>query len=226
MKVYKYRSNYDLDLKLLSRSKIYAPNKHQLNDPFEGIVTAKIYDEYKQLKPDLPPTEYERRINLINKLHIQIGYLGIYSMSKNFQSELLWSYYSNSHKGFCIEYESSEMILGKSKSVIFPKIIEIDYSNSPPIYSLEVMDNIDYEQFLTLLIGTKSFSWKHEDEVRLLFKENGEQEINDTSIKSIFFGARSSNEDINRTIKIMSNKIKYYKIEIANEYKLIKKELN
>jgi len=226
MQVYKYRSNYYLDLKLLSRNKIYTPNKHQLNDPFEGIVTAKIYDDYKQLEHILSPTEYERKINLINKLYIQIGYIGIYSMSKTFQNELLWSYYANSHKGFCIEYESCEMILETSKSIIFPKIIEIDYKIDPPIYSLEGMDNIDYDRFLTLLIGTKSFPWKHEEEIRLLFNENGEQEISNTSIKSIIFGACASNEDINNTMKIMSNNLQYYKMEIANEYKLIKKELN
>ena len=214
MQVYKYRSNYDFALKLLSRNKVYAPNKHQLNDPFEGIVTAKIYDEYKRLKSDLSSVEYERKINLINKLYIQIGYIGIYSMSKTFQNELLWSYYANSHKGFCIEYESSEMILEKSKSIIFPKIIEIDYKKNPPIYSLKGMDNIDYDQFLTMLIGTKSYPWKHEDEIRLLFNENGEQEISNTSIKSIIFGARASKEDINNTIKIMSNKIRYYKMRI------------
>jgi len=226
MQVYKYRSNYNLDLDLLSRNKIYAPNKYLLNDPFEGIVTKKIYDDYKLLEPILSPAEYKRKIESIDDLQIKIGYLGVYSMSKTFENELLWSYYANSHKGFCIEYESNKMILEKTKSIIFPKFIEIDYKNDPPIYSLEGMDNIDYEPFLTMLIGTKSFPWKHEDEIRLLFNENGEQEIDNTSIKSIIFGVRASKEDIINTMKIMSNNIQYYKMEISDEYKLIKKDIN
>jgi len=68
--------------------------------------------------------------------------------------------------------------------------------------------------------------WKYEKEVRLIFKDNGEQEINNESIKSIIFGARASDEEINRTITQMSNKLKYYKIRIANNYKLFKERIN
>jgi len=72
----------------------------------------------------------------------------------------------------------------------------------------------------------KGFCIEYEKEIRLLFKENGEQEINGSAIKSIIFGAFASDEDINNTISRMSNKIKYYKIEIAkNNYKLLKKRL-
>jgi hypothetical protein len=225
MKVYKYCSNYTYVIKLLSRSKIYTPNKQQLNDPFEGIVTSKIYDDYKLIKNYLSPSSYEYKITLINKLLVQIGYLGIYSMSKTWKNELLWAHYSDSHKGFCIEYKLEDMLLAKSKTVIFPKILEIEYSNEPPIYSLDGMDRINEDQLLTILIGTKSIPWKHEKEVRLIFKDNGEQEINNKAIRSIIFGARASNEDINKTIIRMSNKLKYYKIGITKNYKLFKEEI-
>jgi len=49
-------------------------------------------------------------------------------MSKTWRNKLLWVHYSNSHKGFCIEYELNDMILEKTKTIIFPKIIEIEYS--------------------------------------------------------------------------------------------------
>ena len=226
MKVYKYCSNYSPVIKSLSRSKIYAPSKQQLNDPFEGTVTSKIFEDYKIIKDYLSPSNYEYKIALINKLLVQIGYLGIYSMSKTWRSELLWAHYSNSHKGFCIEYELEDMILTESKTIIFPKIIEIEYSKNPPIYSLDIMDKITEVEFLIMLIGTKSMSWKYEKEVRLIFNNNGEQEINNKAIQSIIFGACASDEDINRTITQMSNKIKYYKINIANDYKLFKEKIN
>jgi len=59
MKAYKYCSNYGLVIKPLSRSRIYAPNKQQLNDPFEGMVTKKIFDDYELLRPYLSPSAYE-----------------------------------------------------------------------------------------------------------------------------------------------------------------------
>jgi hypothetical protein len=225
MKVYKYRSNYINDLKLLYRSKIYAPNLQQLNDAFEGIVTYKIYDDYESIKEYLSSSNYEYKRNLIDKLKIHKNYLGIYSMSKTWKNELLWAHYSDSHKGFCIEYELDDMISENSKTIIFPKIIEIEYSKDPPIYTLEGMNEINEEKLLSMLIGTKSRPWKYEKEVRLVFKDNGEQEINNNAIRSIIFGARASDEDIKKTISKMSNKIKYYKIGIAKNYKLFKEEI-
>jgi len=77
-------------------------------------------------------------------------------MSKTWRNKLLWVHYSNSHKGFCIEYELDDMVLEKSKTIIFPKIIEIEYGKEPPIYSLDGMEKINEEKLLTTLIGTKS----------------------------------------------------------------------
>jgi hypothetical protein len=229
MRVYKYRSKYDIDIKLLSRSKIYAPNKHQLNDPFEGIVEKKIFDDYNFLKPHLSPSAYEYKVNNVKKLLIQVGYLGIYSLSKKCDNELLWAHYSNAHKGYCIEYELNELILEETKTVIFPEIIEVKYNEEPPIYTLERIENFTQDElqkyYLETLIGTKSMPWKYEDEIRVLFRENGEQKININAIKSIIFGALASDDDINNTISMLSNKINYSKIEIADKYKLIKKNL-
>ena len=229
MRGYKYRSKYDTDITLLSRSKIYAPNKHQLNDPFEGIVEKKIFDDYELIKPHLSPADYERKINNIKKLLIQIGYLGIYSLSETWDNEVLWVHYSDNHKGYCIEYELDDLILEKTKTVIFPKIIKVEYCNKPPKYTLEGIDTYNQDQlpeyYLKTLIGTKSLAWGYENEIRVLFNENGEQEIDSKAIKSIIFGAFASETYINKTIKQMSNKIDYYKIEIANDYKLLRKTL-
>jgi hypothetical protein len=225
MKVYKYRSNYDRDIKLLSRSKIYTPCKNQLNDPFEGLIRPKIFEDYEVLRPYLLPSEYERKINLVRKLIVQIGYTGIYSLSKSWKNELLWVHYANSHRGFCIEYELDDLILDKSKTVIFPKILEIEYNKEPPQYTLEGMDDITEKQLLQKLLGTKSLSWKYEKEIRIIFKENGEQEINRMAIKSIIFGANATEKDINNTLRNIPYKIKYFKICLKDKYELFKNKI-
>jgi hypothetical protein len=229
MKAYKYRSDYE-HIKQLSQSKIYAPNKQQLNDPFEGTVKKKIYDDYELIKPLLLPSKFEYKVNLHKKLFEQIkNDIGIYSLSKSWNNEVLWVHYSDTYKGYCIEYELNNLILEKMKRVIFPRIIKVKYSNIPPVYTLEGMDNIPEEQLaestLQILIGTKSRPWRYEKEIRVLFNEYGEQEINHKAIKSIIFGAFASDKDINDTIILMSNKIKYYKIDIADNYKLLRKRL-
>jgi hypothetical protein len=225
MKVYKYRSDYVRDIKFLSRLRIYTPRKNQLNDPFEGLITPKIFEDYEILRPYLSPSEYDRKINLVRKLIIQIGYAGIYSLSKSWKNELLWVHYARSHQGFCIEYELDDLILDKSKTIIFPKILEIKYGKEPPRYTFEGMDNITETQLLQILLGTKSFPWKYEKEIRIIFNENGEQEINQKAIKSIIFGANASENDINTTVKNIPYKIKYFKIILKDKYELFKIEI-
>lgn len=225
MKAYKYRENYNRDIKLLANSKIYTPPLFELNDPFEGMINPKIFDDYELLRPHLSPSEYERKISLQEKLLIQIEYVGVYSLSKTWNNELLWVHYSDSHKGFCIEYEMNDFILEKTRTLLFPKIIEVDYSKVPPIYSLYSSDDLEVKIFKRL-IGTKSKPWKYEKEIRVIFKENGVQEINQKSLKSIIFGLHASEEDINKTIISLPKNTKYYKIEILKRsYKLIKKRI-
>ena len=225
MKGYKYRSNYKRDIKLLARSRIFTPPLFKLNDPFEGIINPKIFEDYEFIKSHLSPSEYEYKINLQKKFLIQIKYTGIYSLSNTWKNEVLWVHYSESHKGFCVEFELNDFIIENLKTIIFPKIIDINYSNVPPIYSLS--NSIDNElEYLIKLIGTKSKPWKYEKEIRVIFKENGEQQININSIKSIIFGLHASEEDIKYTIDSMPKNIKYYKTEIKeNSYELIKRKM-
>ena len=225
MKVYKYRSNYKRDLENLLNGKIYTSNMAGLNDPFEGIITPKIFEDYETIKSYFDPKQFEYKISLHKKLIDQIKNVGIYSLSKTWKKELLWSHYSDSHKGFCIEYEINDLILEESKSIIFPKIINVNYLKEPPIYSLQDSDNLDYK-ILQTLAGTKSKPWKYEKEIRIIFMEYGEKKINTNAIISIIFGLHASDEDINHTMKLLEYNIKYYKIELQkNSYKLTRKRI-
>ena len=224
MFVYKYRSDYSRDIDLLSKYKIYASSKLQLNDPFEGIIKPKILDDYEVIKHLISPLEYEKKLRLVKKLIEDIKFIGIYSLSEKWNDELLWSHYADSHKGFCIEFNINEIIQNKVKRIIFPEIIKIRYRKEPPTYSLSFMENMTYKKLLKILIGTKSKSWKHEDEIRILFNELGFQEINSQSIKSIIFGVNASEKNIQSTIEKMGDKIMYYKICI-NKYNLKKIEI-
>jgi hypothetical protein len=224
MKVYKYKSNYNRDIKLLSQSKIFVPCKQNLNDPFEGIIIPKILEDYEKLKPNLLASEYERNMNLLKEFLVKIGYIGIFSLSKTWKNELLWAHYSDSHKGFCIEYELDDLFVGITRPSFPPRIIEVDYSNKTPIFSIKNLYNIDEAKILKTLIGTKSISWKYEKEIRTILK-SGEQEINEKSITSIIFGINASKKNIFNTIKQMRRKIKFYKVEMTNNYGLKKKEI-
>lgn len=121
MLVYKYRginnelcknnSNkiFERDLKTLERNQFWASDIKDLNDPCEAItdtvkvknflnyigkkVRMKSQDDFKMVEENT-----DQVLSLEDKM-------GIYSLSKTFLDELLWAHYSNSHKGFCIEYD-------------------------------------------------------------------------------------------------------------------------
>jgi hypothetical protein len=46
MITYKYRSYYKRDIELLSSSKIYVPDKTDLNDPYEGLIEPIVFEEF------------------------------------------------------------------------------------------------------------------------------------------------------------------------------------
>lgn len=61
--------------------------------------------------------------------------LGIFSLSKRYDDELLWAHYSNSHKGFCIEYDLDQLLAKQNPKHRF---FDIQYSNK--------IQNLDFSQ--------------------------------------------------------------------------------
>ena len=109
MKLYKYRADIYRDLLTLVNNQIYAPTVQNLNDPAETIVNdSKMYEVFNLMeKSGLP-------INIAKDNYAKIiaqarTELGIFSLSKTVVNELLWAYYTNGHKGFCIEYDSEQL---------------------------------------------------------------------------------------------------------------------
>lgn len=137
MKLYKYRSDIYRDLLAIVSNQIFIPTKDNLNDPAEVLFddrqlldNIKVRKEQKQIHESVE-RNYKILIEGIKKK------VGIFSLSKNVTNELLWSYYSNGHNGFCIEYES-EILKEQLKDDSFPFEIEVDYSQGIPDLSLDM----------------------------------------------------------------------------------------
>ena len=230
MLVYKYRSNYLRDIDLLSKSIIFAPNRQNLNDPFEGLISPNLFHKF-YLKSSII-SEQEIILNIIiNNIEITKNF-GIYSLSETWANELLWANYTNSHKGFCIEYNLGDLV-DIYTNYLFPGIIKVNYKKKFPLYSLKEIKDRDMIKTekeksidqLKLFIGTKSLAWKYEKEIRIIFEYYGEQNIKRGAINSIIFGVRASETDICYTIKKLPKGTKYYKIILGDDYKFNKKEI-
>ena len=204
--VYKFRSTllYDgddkdipRDVKSLLEYKLYAPDISTFNDVFEmGYDDRPIYEALNTFDA-LKLANTEELRNNYNNLKKHIKSVGVYSL---FVSEtdipdnvLMWAYYGDSHKGFCIAYDLEQ--LEKSEEYAFDvNLAKVEYTESYPILSLDKLGNKD--EMIKTIISSKSIDWKHENEIRLIYEHSGEHRFNKHAIKAIYFGLQMDKKNI------------------------------
>lgn len=68
-------------------------------------------------------------------------------------------------------------------------------------------------EILKRFIGTKSSSWVHEKEIRLIFENTGLLDIDFKAVTAIYFGCRMPDNDIDYIMeKLKGRRLKYYKM--------------
>jgi len=216
--VFKYRSDFDRDIGLLSKGRIFIPCVEQLNDPYEGLFEPVLLEQLKNTNRNT-----DKVIESVNDVFSKKDALGIYSLSQEYDNELLWAHYANSHKGFCIEFDLFSLYYlyrTGNKKLNFSNLIIVDYLAEPPVITLNDIEHLDFNDFTTKIIGTKSSNWSYENEVRILHEKTGEVVIDYRAIKSITFGIRSDPKQIELFIKTFPYKIPVYKSRLTNRYKI------
>ena len=226
MKLYKYRADIYRDLLTLVNNQIYAPTVQNLNDPAETIVNDSKMNEVFDLieKSGLPKKKAKDNYNKI--ITQERTELGIFSLSKTVVNELLWAYYTNGHRGFCIEYNLEE--LKKSLKVHWHSIFNVQYKNDTPEFSINSMTNYleNDAQFVKCIIATKSMAWEREEEIRITLYSSGLLGISPESVTGIYFGLRMAESDkelVKNSLK--GRNIKYYQMKLKPNSYLLEAEL-
>ena len=227
MKLYKYRADIYRDLLTLVNNQIYAPTVQNLNDPAETIVNdSGIYEVFDFIENNGLPKN--RAKDNYTKIIAQARTeLGIFSLSKTVINELLWAYYTNGHKGFCIEYDFEQLQRSLSNGHLH-SVLNVQYKNDTPEFSINNMANIlgDSIQFLKCLIATKSMAWEREEEIRITLYSSGLFEISPESVTGIYFGLRMAESDkelVKNSLK--GRNIKYYQMKLKPNSYLLEAEL-
>jgi len=195
------------------------------------IKSKKPYDKYIEvcktknviinLSPERQLEKVQKRWNVIVEETNRNLRICSFSLEKN--SLLLWSHYSDEHKGICLEYD-------------FLNAEEFRTFIQPVIYRDKVHKIGLFEEYkLMQMIGSsliKSGDWSYEKEWRLTIfkqKEKFPQKMKAPSPKAIYLGTRFhlNKEHLkNELFKIAAErKIPLYQmIKHPNEFKLIEKE--
>lgn len=223
-KLYRYRSletsrDYENAVNAICENKLYFPSPLKFNDPFDSkplIVIDELTDEdwerilekhKKQIQSKFPNTEIKEliRLGLHNDIEIRenlddevLESIGICSFCKSNNDILMWSHYSNGHRGYCLEFDPSQdpKFFESVKPVIYneerPKIKSLGVDNQGDI-------KFDDEELNNSLL-TKSDQWCYEDEFRIINSVEGSKYYTflPESLTGIILGIKIS--DQNKTI--------------------------
>lgn len=220
-----------------------------LNDPFEclpGKPPKEEFEKFIQLKCEelvakaKSSSERNKIIERAKRLSIDDLYknanrnvnldIGILSLSKNWNSTLMWSHYSDCHKGYCIGFNKNHSFFNEcirengTKSKVVKEVI---YSKDRVQIPMdEQTDKLIYEPFIT-----KACGWNYEQEIRVISSLNLSQETNNgeicdihlfkvpyDTIQEIIMGVNISPENEKKIKEFSSrNKIQIFKCKISDK---------
>lgn len=226
MLVYKYRGGndeiFERDLHSIINNYFWSSSFDGLNDPCENVVVS---DKFLKQTKAISFLFSKKRNDAFIGLHSAFDNLlsvnkriGIYSLSKTYLDELLWAHYANSHKGFCIEYDSDLLVSSFKTEKAFP--FSVLYGNNPPEISIKDM-TIKNDGLIYKMTAYKSKRWEYEQEYRIVTDNFGKQSYDFKAVKSIYFGLRmQTNQKMEIMKQLCDREIKFYQIEhLKKSYK-------
>jgi len=229
--IYKYRDWACVNhKKILTHNEIFLSSPANFNDPFDckisthylSLDSPEKVSEFMSRKMEDPDNNFsregievlEQRLNNIQEYWDMFEALeftmidknfGVISLSARWNSVLMWSHYSNIHKGFCIGFNEAKM----RESGLFNWGGLVNYSNDFPI-----VNPLDDDKFMLLQMLYKAKDWEYEQEYRLtkLFFPNNPTDndrkiiLEKDFIEEVILGMLISENDKNEIIKICREK--------------------
>ncbi len=206
--MFKYHKCGDLKYlkQLLESNSFYMAPRTKMNDMYDCFFS--LSEEY--IANEIAGTNiFQRntsnpnssvRENLIGILHAKI-YTGINPgitcFSEKCDNDILWSYYSDSAKGICMEFDFSN-----EEDIFIKALRKVDYTDD---------FLINTQSDLNILPFRKKKIFSTENEWRIVYHYGNQRcEFNKTSLKAIYIGGRCKQEDV---LEIM-NVIEAYEYDI------------
>jgi len=212
-RLYKYRSMDSVGLEdLICQRKIYLSDATKFNDPFEcrPVLTHHqsplkreilLKEMTKRHFPDADKKTLKKLMKgkghllvdpaILERVYGQfVSDVGIYCLTEKKDDLLMWSHYSNSHRGVCLEFDASV------EETIFWEAFKIIYQEEYPV--VNIMDMGKADEFRKALL-TKSPHWMYEEERRVLKMNDeggpGYYQFAPKLLTGIILGARMAEED-------------------------------
>lgn len=245
--LFKYKAYESSHLNdIIVNSCLYMSSISQLNDPFDSqsnirfdnsgisrnnylkslIKNNKVpYKERARLEkkfhsPKIIQTELQKiRKNIVDKT-------GIFSFSAESKNLLLWSHYSNSHKGVCLIFDVAQDL------DVFVQSLPIQYSKDYP--EIQYSENLKGDLIKATFL-TKADDWLYENERRIFNLDRAHQKLafNPKALYGIILGAKSDRNDIQLIKDLVAQRnqlgrpeLKIFQSQISDsKYKVVYKQV-
>jgi len=135
---------------------------------------------------------------------------GIFSLSAYNNNNLMWSHYSDSHKGICVGFDTALLNEYKQKEAVFKEVLyniyPIHYSKDFPIFIPGKLSADENNEIAIVPFTYKSIDWFYEQEYRLISLNGANKPLvlDPLIIKEIYFGTRMEWPEIDRIVEICS----------------------
>jgi hypothetical protein len=101
----------------------------------------------------------------------------------------MWAHYSDSHAGFCIEYDLDRLVLDARNQW---STLDVLYSPAPPTLTISDLVGQVSGNAVAKLVGNKSLRWSYENELRIITARAGVNHYARPAVTGIYFGCRCS----------------------------------
>lgn len=195
MRAYKFRSstNIEFALDILLNRRLFCSDWRELNDPMEGMF---VYST------DGRESHAQRVVKGIGSAKSRYK---VCSLSRDFQSHLLWAHYANGFDGLAIEVDLPDDD---------QDVRQVEYRG---VFAFLDMDQVvDEDDAARRILYSKYNEWSYEEEVRILSSEN--YYPLERPIRRVIAGPRM-NQALFRTLHMVCDQegIEFTKVGIGDE---------
>lgn len=224
-RLYRYRSLKSEELEgIFNNIEIYLPNPTLFNDPFECrpnliIHKGKLSKDYyiresvkrARIKHNLLKHQEPNYISnlrmILNDVERMNGIyedfiinVGVYCLSAINDDILMWSHYSDGHRGICLEFDTTKNFF------LFDVALKVSYDDLYP--SIDIINMGKFDEYRKALL-TKSKHWEYEKEWRILKPGDlggpGKHHFIPELLTGVILGALISTEDKNKVLDWIEN---------------------
>jgi len=246
--IYKYRPLNINTEKMIRENNLYFSHPKDFNDPFDTIINFCFGGDINRIYEKIKGKGLKNEIEYVKLLSKDIDFVQILKenpcilnssiccFSEKNNDTLMWSHYSDSHRGICLEYET--IVNEENICLLFDPIdmkinypvplLKVNYVEKP-LEKINAIFTNDFVEHFKRFLSTKSKEWEYEKEIRCIiqnskFNNHPNAKIKENVLHGIIFGLNTPENDkiYYKTLakKYHKSIVFYSAVKISNEYKL------